>query len=326
MSGEQGLLGVVADPNFANSKTLYFYASMGTDVANRHKILKAPLDDASALGRPRSSSTRGFAVRPTRMVAASSFTRISSTSAWGTAAKTLPHRSTSSEAASTRPTARSCGSTSTAPHPPTTLSSGLASVTGCAMYSSAFTAMPPDTRIYAWGLRNPFRFWIDSSTGLMWIGDVGEPRAKRSRLGTKGQHFGWPFAEGTTTYTPAQEPYQPANACMGMTPATACTPPVYDYGHATGACVIGGLIPSGCGWGDPWKSRYFFGDWSSGNVWTLDVNPARTGIVANSVKDFAKLTGPARSAWGRTTRSTSSNTRADGSERITPKGQAAACA
>src|SRR5262249_54730793 len=45
-------------------------------------------------------------------------------------------------------------------------------VGGTNVVGGVWETAPPDRRIYAWGLRNPWRFWIDPHTGLMWIGDV----------------------------------------------------------------------------------------------------------------------------------------------------------
>jgi MYXO-CTERM domain-containing protein len=73
---------------------------------------------------------------------------------------------------------------------------------------------------------------------------------------------------------------------MGVTPGRECVAPVHDYATTRGgdACVIGGLIPSGCGWEDPWTSRYFFGDNSSGKIWTLNVNANRDGIMGGATQ------------------------------------------
>jgi MYXO-CTERM domain-containing protein len=149
--------------------------------------------------------------------------------------------------------------------------------------------LPPDERIYAWGFRNPYRFWVDPMTGLLWIGDVGEVRHEEISVGDKGDHFGWPFWEGSEEYN---QSWKPANGCQGVTPATNCVPEVYDYPHSSGNnCVIGGLIPSGCGWTDEWKQRYFFGDHGSGRVWTIDVDADRMGADRGSVTDFASTNG-----------------------------------
>jgi MYXO-CTERM domain-containing protein len=169
-------------------------------------------------------------------------------------------------------------------------------VTGCSGWDQDLEMMAPDTRIFAWGFRNPYRFWIDPMTQRMWVGDVGEQAREEIAIGAPvnaaggdGQHFGWPFHEGTTPYS---QSWQPDGACMGVTPARECVPAAYDYGHSSGNnCVIGGLIPSGCGWEAPWTSKYFFGDNGSGRVWTLDVNSGRDGVVDDSVEEFASTSG-----------------------------------
>jgi hypothetical protein len=201
----------------------------------------------------------------------------------------------------------------------------VATVTSCTSTGSAFGTAAPDKRIWAWGLRNPFRFWIDPSgtqAGTMWIGDVGEVTREEISVGKGNQHYGYPFQEGTTDWGPGLL----ANECMGMTPARTCTPPVYDYPHSNGNnCVIGGLIPSGCGWNDPWKSRYIFGDHGSGNIWTLDVNGGRTGVVAASLASFGNMGGPASFRMGADNALYIVEVDGGSVERITPKGQAALC-
>jgi hypothetical protein len=53
--------------------------------------------------------------------------------------------------------------------------------------------------------------------------------------------------------------------------------------------VTGGLIPpDGCGWGDD-PARYYFADYGSGRVWTLDVKADRSGAVAGSRREFARI-------------------------------------
>jgi MYXO-CTERM domain-containing protein len=89
---------------------------------------------------------------------------------------------------------------------------------------------------------------------------------------------------------------------MDVKPARACVGPIIDYGHAkdmgpipsqnvANNCVIGGLIPDGCGWAAPWNARYLFGDNGSGKIWSLDVNADRSGVTASSVKDFGSSQG-----------------------------------
>ncbi len=143
---------------------------------------------------------------------------------------------------------------------------------------------PPDKRIWAWGFRNPWRFWIDPRTDLMWIGDVGETTQEEITIGGKGTNHGWPFNEGTIKYS---APLGGLSDCTMMTPNTACTPPAHAYPRGDGTSVTGGLIPpTGCGWG-AFENRYFFADYNRGVIWTLDVAGDRRSAVANSRKNFA---------------------------------------
>ncbi len=93
----------------------------------------------------------------------------------------------------------------------------------------------PDVRpeIWAYGLRNPWRFWIDPPTGDFYLGDVGLGTAEEIDYvpaGTSGVNFGWPCFEGTT-------PYDATVTCDGP------VPPVLTYGHDQGECsVIGGVV------------------------------------------------------------------------------------
>ena len=166
---------------------------------------------------------------------------------------------------------------------------GMAMVTGCTARTDVnYAPAAPDTRIWTWGFRNPWRFWIDPQTDLLWIGDVGETTQEEITVGGKGANHGWPFNEGTRKYT---APLGGLADCTAMTPSSACVPPADSYPRGEGISVTGGLMPrSGCGWG-AYENRYFFGDYDSGRVWTLDVKPDRTGAVAGSRKLFARLPG-----------------------------------
>jgi glucose/arabinose dehydrogenase len=58
--------------------------------------------------------------------------------------------------------------------------------------------------IWAWGLRNPFRFQIDPTDGVLYIGDVGQDRFEEiDRAAVGGLDFGWPIFEGPALYQPS---------------------------------------------------------------------------------------------------------------------------
>jgi glucose/arabinose dehydrogenase len=96
----------------------------------------------------------------------------------------------------------------------------------------------PDARpeIVAYGLRNPWRFWIDAKTRTMLIGDAGEKAREeldKLSLDRLGVNFGWPCREGTIT--PAFAP----GDCEGP-----FVPPVYEYEYRSGSfcSVVGGVV------------------------------------------------------------------------------------
>jgi glucose/arabinose dehydrogenase len=87
--------------------------------------------------------------------------------------------------------------------------------------------------IWSYGLRNPWRFWVDSRTGDLYLGDVGEGTREEldyEPAGKGGFDFGWPCFEGTV-------PYDGTATCPGA------VAPVLDYGHQTDLCaVIAGVV------------------------------------------------------------------------------------
>lgn len=115
-----------------------------------------------------------------------------------------------------------------------------------------------DPFVFAIGLRNPFRASFHQSTLL--IGDVGQGAVEEVdmvRTNQPGVNFGWRFREGTQPYS-------------GTAPA-GLTDPVAEYGHGDGPrqgeSITGGYVYRG-----PVASlqgQYVFGDFISGNLWTI---------------------------------------------------------
>jgi len=89
--------------------------------------------------------------------------------------------------------------------------------------------------IWAYGLRNPWRYSFDRATGDLWIGDVGqgarEEIDRQEADSSGGENYGWDRLEGT-------EPFE------GGAPPEA-VPPVFEYGRDRGGTVIGGYIYRG---------------------------------------------------------------------------------
>ncbi|HVE14024.1 MAG TPA: PQQ-dependent sugar dehydrogenase, partial [Elusimicrobiota bacterium] len=89
--------------------------------------------------------------------------------------------------------------------------------------------------IWAWGLRNPWRFSFDRETGTLWAGDVGQDEVEEIDALERGGNYGWSLFEGSARYKggPAAEP-------------AGFQKPAAQYRHgAAGACVVGGYVYRG---------------------------------------------------------------------------------
>lgn len=140
--------------------------------------------------------------------------------------------------------------------------------------------------IWAYGLRNPWRFWIDPPTGTMVIGDVGLGEREEldvvpgSALEHGGENFGWPCFEGTLAQTFQSDCLDPIA-------------PAYDYGHEGGRCgVVGGVVAR-----DPaipeLFGRYLFADLCAGHVLSATLSddgalgdPDDTGLSVDTPTSF----------------------------------------
>jgi glucose/arabinose dehydrogenase len=130
---------------------------------------------------------------------------------------------------------------------------------------------PSPIRIAALGLRNPWRFSFDRTTGDLYVADVGQnaleeinflPRARLSAL----QNYGWDVYEGRATFE--DKALGPGRLVM----------PVAQYGRNEGCSVTGGLSYRGSA--KTLQGRYFYGDYCTGNVWSLKV----TGGTARTLR------------------------------------------
>jgi glucose/arabinose dehydrogenase len=118
----------------------------------------------------------------------------------------------------------------------------------------------PGTRVYAYGLRNPWRFSFDRLTGDMIIGDVGQSAREEIDFAHPGQNeganYGWPCFEGS-------QQNSAASGYAECTPLPSETAPVFDYGHSgtpfTGLGIIGGYVVRDPSLPDLY-GRYIYGD------------------------------------------------------------------
>ncbi|MGA7075994.1 MAG: PQQ-dependent sugar dehydrogenase [Halobacteriota archaeon] len=111
--------------------------------------------------------------------------------------------------------------------------------------------------IYAYGLRNPWRFSFDPVTGRLWAGDVGQNRIEEIDIVKSGGNYGWNIMEGSLCYSPPSGCNQ-----------TGLSLPIWEYNHTIGYSVIGGFVYRGATFPEL-TGAYVYGDYGSGRIWTL---------------------------------------------------------
>jgi glucose/arabinose dehydrogenase len=136
--------------------------------------------------------------------------------------------------------------------------------------------------IWAYGLRNPWRFTFDRATGRMWIGDVGQGAREEIDVGAAGANYGWRVYEGTLSNV------NPTNI-----PISAFVAPVFEYGRSQGGSIAGGYVYRGSAI-PALVGRYVYADFVSGRVWALTLN----GATAVDNQQIATVTQP--SSFGET--------------------------
>ncbi|HNP34283.1 MAG TPA: PQQ-dependent sugar dehydrogenase [Woeseiaceae bacterium] len=109
--------------------------------------------------------------------------------------------------------------------------------------------------IYAWGLRNPWRWSFDPATGALWVADVGQGAWEEVDLVELGGNYGWRCREGAHDTTNAAD-------CSGG----GLVDPVTEYGRSLGNSITGGQVYRGSAIPDL-AGLYVFADYGSGRFW-----------------------------------------------------------
>ena len=112
--------------------------------------------------------------------------------------------------------------------------------------------------IWAWGLRNPWRFSFDPPTGRLWTADVGQNRFEEIDIIEKGGNYGWRVTEGWHCANPS-------NNCDSI----GLIGPVWEYGRSAGNSVTGGFVYRGSNTPEI-EGLYIYADFGSGRIWGLD--------------------------------------------------------
>lgn len=120
--------------------------------------------------------------------------------------------------------------------------------------------------IWAWGLRNPWRFSFDRQDRKLWAGDVGQGAWEEIDIIEGGGNYGWNIMEG--------------NHCYGTVTCDtkSLILPVLEYNHDEGdRSITGGYVYRGSDL-PALSGKYVFGDFISGRIWTMDASAPSSGL------------------------------------------------
>lgn len=134
--------------------------------------------------------------------------------------------------------------------------------------ANPFTNAGARTEVFAYGLRNPFRFSFDRLTGSLYAGDVGQGLKEEVDVVASGGNYGWPYKEGTTTTSPRTVP-----------PGFTSLAPLAEYAHPDGTAIIGGFVYRGANIPELY-GKYVFGDLGVSGIGQLFYMDAGGGTVS----------------------------------------------
>ena len=146
------------------------------------------------------------------------------------------------------------------------------------------------SKIWARGLRNPFRMSLQPGTNQVFLGDVGWSAFEEINVAVRGANLGWPCYEGLGH----QGGYESKPTCQTLYAAgpTAVRMPLTSYAHDNlSAAVVGGPFYTGTAYPPLYRGAYFFGDYARGWIQFLNVD-ASNNLVSGPTTFGSDLPGP----------------------------------
>jgi glucose/arabinose dehydrogenase len=133
--------------------------------------------------------------------------------------------------------------------------------------------------IWAYGLRNPWRFAFDRANGNLLIADVGQNAWEEVDLGSSsrrgGENYGWNVTEGNHCF-------RPASGCS----SSGLTLPIFEYDHNQGCSITGGVVYRGCRM-PGYQGTYFFSDYCTSFIKSFRIENG----AAVDVRDWTSSLG-----------------------------------
>ena len=158
------------------------------------------------------------------------------------------------------------------------------------------------SKVWAYGLRNPYRFSLHPATGALFIGDLGWKTWEEVNRALRGENFGWPCFEGNLP----QPEYQSQLPACASVPSSAVTPPLASWAHDgaspalpgydpnfLGAAAVGGTFYTGSAYPQTYSGSFFYADsiggWIRRLVLDASGNPAGNLLFATGAAGIVSI-------------------------------------
>ena len=137
----------------------------------------------------------------------------------------------------------------------------------------------PRKEIYAWGLRNPWRYSFDRATGALWCGDVGQDLWEAVYVVQKGGNYGWSVLESGHPFKPGPPGAEYIKPIIDYPHRYDLMPQAIFPDHTIGTCIIGGYMYRGKKF-PTLDGVYVYADYTLGTIWGLRYDYSAKKVTA----------------------------------------------